>query len=88
MERVINYDDLPMESLWDGSPILRTANCDGCRFLVMAQRDNVGLEICAWGVAWKALQKIEKPARCIKIGKNPPKFSSLLAINRLYENRN
>lgn len=87
-EGLLNYDDLPLGSLWDGSPIRRTVNCDGCPLLIQAQRDSEALEICAWGVAWKVLTKVEKPRKCLKIGKEPPYLSSFKQILRVYENRN
>lgn len=87
-EKPIDYDNLPMGSVWDGSPIRRTLNCGGCKYLVQARRGTMDLEICAWGVAWKELQEVSKPRKCLKIGKEPPQRSSLEVIRRINENSN
>ena len=87
-ENPIDYDRLPMHSLWDGSLIRRTINCDGCRYLVHVIRDVENLEVCAWGVAWKVLREVNNPRKCFKIGKEPPKYSSLEEIRKIYESCN
>lgn len=82
-ERFISYGRLPMQSLWDGSPIRRTLNCDDCKFLVASRKGRRSLEVCAWGVAWKILSETEKPRKCLKIDKKPPEYNSLEAIEKL-----
>lgn len=84
-EKLFNYDSLPLGSVWDGSPIRRTLNCDGCLYMVNVQKDADALEICAWGVAWKVLEATAKPGKCLKIDKAPPEWSSLKVIQRICE---
>lgn len=82
-ETLINYDDLPMHSLWDGSLIRRTMNCDECKYLVHALKDGENLEVCAWGIAWKVLREVRDPRECVKLAKKPPEYSSLNEIQRI-----
>jgi hypothetical protein len=81
-ETYINYDNLPMHSVWDGSPIRRTVNCNDCEYFFNTLKDRESLEICAWGVAWKVLEEVEKPVGCLKINKKLPEHSSLNEIQR------
>jgi len=82
-EKPINYDNLPLGSVWDGSPIRRTLNCNGCLYLVKVKREKEAMEICAWGVAWKVLEKVERQHKCIKVDKKPPERSVLSRISRI-----
>lgn len=82
-EKLINYDNLPLCSVWDGSPIRRTVNCNDCKYLVNVHMDKKKLEICDWGVAWKVLTEVKDPGKCVKINKNPPKGSSLYKIQKI-----
>ncbi|HJY98770.1 MAG TPA: hypothetical protein VJ227_03580 [Patescibacteria group bacterium] len=82
-ERIIDYHGLPLHSIWDGSSIQKRLECEGCRFLVNAERDGEAVEICAWGVAWKELSPVEKPGKCRKWDKPPPVDSSIGYIKRL-----
>jgi hypothetical protein len=82
-EKPINYDDLPLHSIWDGYYIRRTDNCDGCKFLVPVLKDKEELEVCDWGIAWEVLREVDNPRKCVKVDKEPPEESSSNDIERI-----
>lgn len=82
-ERIIDYDALPVGNVWDGSPIRRTVDCSICPFLVEVQKDLAKVDICAWGVAWKEIQDVDRPRKCIKISRLQPEYNSLSSIRKI-----